>query len=211
MITKEGIIKKSKTYNYVAGLDEVGAGVLCGDLVVAAVVLGKNHGIEGLTDSKKLSEKKRALLYQEIKEKALDYSIVKISPCEIDQINIYQARMLGFVRAVSLLKNVDYAIIDGNKVPENYPVEADFLIKGDMHIECVSAASILAKHERDTDVINLSKKHPYNLFALERHKGYGTKVHNEMIAKHGVIKGFYRESYKPVKLAIEKGMIIDLE
>lgn len=173
-----------------------GAGPLCGDLVVASVILNPEKPISGLNDSKKLTEKKRDALYPEILEKALDYCIVRISPKEIDTLNIYQARMEGFRRAIAGLKKVDYAIIDGNKVPEGLTVEADYLIKGDALIQCISAASILAKVTRDKDMIEIAKQYPH--FAFEKHKGYGTAVHLEMLKQHGPIEGLHRYSYKPV-------------
>lgn len=195
-MTEEQIKAKIATILYSAGCDEAGAGPLCGDLVVASVILNPEKPISGLNDSKKLTEKKRDALYPEILEKALDYCIVRISPKEIDTLNIYQARMEGFRRAIAGLKKVDYAIIDGNKVPEGLTVEADYLIKGDALIQCISAASILAKVTRDKDMIEIAKQYPH--FAFEKHKGYGTAVHLEMLKQHGPIEGLHRYSYKPV-------------
>ncbi len=174
---------------------------MCGDLVVAAVILDPKNPIEGLNDSKKLTEKKRESLYPQIIEKALDYCIVHISPKEIDELNIFQARMEGFRRAVSGLKKVDYAIIDGNKIPSGMNVETDCLIGGDAILECISAASILAKVTRDRQVVEQSKLYPN--YGLEKHKGYGTKVHMEALKKYGPIEGFHRFSYQPVKDSIK--------
>jgi len=189
---------------YSCGADEAGAGPLCGDLVVAAVILDPDNPISGLNDSKKLTEKKREALYDEVLEKALDYCIVRISPQEIDQLNIYQARMEGFRRAVAGLKRVDYAVIDGNKIPDGMSVDNDFCIEGDFHIQCVSAASVLAKVTRDREVIEIAKIEPYSLYGLDKHKGYGTKVHLDALQKHGPIEGFHRFSYKPVLNSIKE-------
>lgn len=204
------IKKKIKEKNIVAGFDEVGAGVLCGDLVVAGVIMDENNPVLGLMDSKKISEKKRAFLSGEIKEKCIAYSIIKISPKEIDKINIFQARMLAFKMAADELNNkvgLDYAIIDGNKIPQDMVCDADCVVKGDNLFECISAASIIAKHERDSDIIKLSKEDLYSVYGLENHKGYGTKKHMEMLNEYGFIEGFYRESYKPIKLLRELGKI----
>lgn len=197
MKTKEQILEKISQTLFSAGCDEAGAGPLCGDLVVAAVILDPKNPIEGLNDSKKLTEKKRESLYPQIIEKALDYCIVHISPKEIDELNIFQARMEGFRRAVSGLKKVDYAIIDGNKIPSGMNVQTDCLIGGDAILECISAASILAKVTRDRQVVEQAKLYPN--YGLDKHKGYGTKVHLEALKKYGSIEGFHRFSYQPVK------------
>lgn len=197
MKTEEQIKDKIIATLYSAGCDEAGAGPLCGDLVVAAVILDPENPISGLNDSKKLSEKKRDALYPEIIAKALDYCIVYITPEEIDTMNIFQARMEGFRRAVAGLKKVDYAIIDGNKVPENMIVESDFLVKGDEKVAAISAASILAKVSRDLQLVEQSELYPQ--YGLEKHKGYGTKFHMEMLKEHGPIDGFHRKTYKGVK------------
>ena len=197
MRNEEQIKEKISLTVYSAGVDEAGAGPLCGDLVVAAVILDPNNPITGLNDSKKLSEKKRDALYPEIIEKALDYCIVYITPQEIDQMNIFQARMEGFRRAVAGLKRVDYAILDGDKVPPRMLVETDCLVKGDAKVAAISAASILAKVSRDKQLVEIGQSYPH--FKFENHKGYGTKVHLEMIKEHGPIIGFHRTTYKGVK------------
>ena len=199
----ENIKNKINTTLYSCGVDEAGAGPLCGDLVVAAVILDPTRPISGLNDSKKLNEKKREELYPLIIENALDYCIIKISPHEVDSINIFNARMEGFKRAINGLKKVEYAVIDGNKVPQGLLVEHDFCIKGDFHIQCISAASILAKVTRDRDVMEIAQIEPYSLYGLEKHKGYGTAVHLEALQKYGPISGFHRMSYKPVYLNIK--------
>lgn len=200
MRNEEQIKSKVLETLYSAGCDEAGAGCGASDLLVAAVILDPKNPIIGLNDSKKLTEKKRELLYPEIIEKALDYNIVHISPQEIDNINILQARLLGFKKAIEGLNKVDYAIIDGNKIPAGLIVETDFLIKGDSILQCISAASILAKVTRDRLMIEQSKIYPN--YGFEKHKGYLTKDHLEALAKYGPCK-IHRMSYKPIKNSIK--------
>lgn len=200
MRNEEQIKSKVLETLYSAGCDEAGAGCGASDLLVAAVILDPKNPIIGLNDSKKLTEKKRELLYPEIIEKALDYNIVHISPQEIDNINILQARLLGFKKAIEGLKKVDYAIIDGNKIPSGLVVETDFLIKGDSILQCISAASILAKVTRDRLMIEQSKLYPN--YGFEKHKGYLTKDHLEALAKYGPCE-IHRMSYKPIKNSIK--------
>lgn len=186
---------------YSAGCDEAGAGCGASDLLVVSVILDPNNPVKGLNDSKKLTEKKREMLYSEIIEKALDYCIVHISPKEVDSLNIFQARMEGFRRAISGLKMVNYAIIDGNKTPSGLTVDTDFLIKGDSILECISAASILAKVTRDRLMIEQSILYPE--YGFEKHKGYLTKDHLEALIKYGPCE-IHRMSYKPVKENIKE-------
>lgn len=185
---------------YSAGADEAGAGCGASDLLVAAVILDPNKPITGLNDSKKLTEKKREALYPEIIEKALDYCIIHISPQEIDKINILQARMEGFRRAIEGLKTVEYAIIDGNRIPKEMFVDTDYLVKGDEKLACISAASILAKVTRDRLMIEQAKLYPN--YGFEKHKGYLTKDHLEALEKYGPCE-IHRISYKPVKESIK--------
>lgn len=199
MRTEEEIKIKINETLYTAMVDECGAGPLCGDLVVAAVILDPNNPIVGLNDSKKLTEKKRELLYPQIIEKALDYCIIHISPKEIDKINIFQARMLGMKMAIEGLKRVDYAVIDGNKIPQGLVVDADYVIKGDAKIEGIGAASILAKVTRDRQMEEQSKIYPG--YGFEKHKGYGTKVHMDALKELGPCE-IHRFSYAPVKEAV---------
>jgi ribonuclease HII len=199
MRTEEEIKIKINETLYTAMVDECGAGPLCGDLVVAAVILDPNNPIVGLNDSKKLTEKKRELLYPQIIEKALDYCIIHISPKEIDKINIFQARMLGMKMAIEGLKRVDYAVIDGNKIPQGLVVEADYVIKGDAKIEGIGAASILAKVTRDRQMEEQSKIYPG--YGFEKHKGYGTKVHMDALKELGPCE-IHRFSYAPVREAV---------
>jgi len=178
------------------GVDEAGAGPLCGDVVAAAVILDPDNMVEGLTDSKKLSEKKRERLYDEIREKALDYCIASASVEEIDTINILNARMLAMSRAVTGLSiPCDHALIDGNRLPE-LEMPADAIIKGDLLVACISAASVLAKVYRDRDMLRLDEAYPGYGFA--KHKGYGTKAHLEALRELGPCP-VHRRSYAPVK------------
>lgn len=199
MRTEDEIKIKINETLYTAMVDECGAGPLCGDLVVAAVILDPSNPIVGLKDSKKLTEKKRELLYPQIIEKALDYCIIHISPKEIDKINIFQARMLGMKMAIEGLKRVDYAVIDGNKIPQGLVVDADYVIKGDAKIEGIGAASILAKVTRDRQMEEQSKIYPG--YGFEKHKGYGTKMHMDALKELGPCE-IHRFSYAPVKEAV---------
>jgi ribonuclease HII len=183
-------------FNLIAGVDEVGRGPLVGDVVTAAVILDANNPIVGLTDSKKLSEKKLALLFDEIQQKALYFAIGRASPCEIDQLNILHATMLAMQRAVDNLEvSPEFVFIDGNRCPKlTMPSEA--IVKGDLRVAEISAASILAKVTRDREMQALVKQYPQYGFA--KHKGYPTKAHFQAIEKHGVTPE-YRKSFKPVK------------
>ena len=200
MRTEDEVIARVSQLLYVAGADEAGAGPGASDLVVAAVILDPNNPISGLNDSKKLSEKKRDALFPEIIEKALDYCIINISPQEIDKINFLEARMEGFRRAITGLKKVEYAVIDGNRVPKDMIIDTDFLIKGDEKLACISAASILAKVTRDRLMMEQAKIYPE--YSFEKHKGYLTKVHLDALAKHGPCP-IHRMSYKPVRDSIK--------
>lgn len=189
-------------YQLFAGVDEVGRGPLVGDVVTAAVILDPNNPIEGLTDSKKLSEKKRLALFPEIKEKALAWAIGRCSPQEIDELNILHATMLAMKRAVDgLAVQPDYVLIDGNRVPPELSAPASAVVKGDLRVAQISAASILAKVVRDTEMEELDKQYPE--FGFAKHKGYPTKAHLEAIEQYGVTDA-YRKSFKPVKLVLEK-------
>ena len=183
-------------FTLIAGVDEVGRGPLVGDVVTAAVILDGNNPIAGLTDSKKLSEKKRELLFVEIQEKALCYAIGRASPEEIDQLNILHATMLAMQRAVAgLTIQPEFVFIDGNRCPQ-LAMPSEAIVKGDLRVAEVSAASILAKVTRDREMVALDKRYPEYGFA--KHKGYPTKAHFAVLEKLGVIPG-YRKSFKPVK------------
>lgn len=165
------------------GVDEAGRGPFAGDVYAAAVILDPDNPVEGLNDSKKLSEKKREALYDEIIEKARDYCIARATVAEIEEINILQAAMLAMKRAVSGLEEMPaLALIDGNKTPE-LDCEAKAVVKGDATSASIAAASILAKVERDRYMISMAEKYPQ--YGFERHKGYGTKLHCEKILEYG--------------------------
>ena len=186
-------------YQLVEGVDEVGRGPLVGDVVTAAVILDPNNPIEGLNDSKKLSEKKRLALLPEIKEKALAWAVGRCSPEEIDELNILQATMVAMQRAIAGLKvQPDLALIDGNRCPE-LPMDSQAVVKGDLRVAEISAASIIAKVVRDQEMEELDKQYPQ--FGFAKHKGYPTKAHFEAIEQHGVISE-HRKSFKPVKKAL---------
>lgn len=183
------------------GVDEAGAGPLCGDVVAAAVILDPKNPISALNDSKKLSEKKREALFPEIKEKALAYCIARASAEEIDDINILHARMLAMTRAVNGLtlnkpNKLNHALIDGNRLPKDLVCDATFVVKGDALVSAIAAASILAKVQRDHEMVALDKKYPQYGFA--KHKGYPTKAHIEALNEHGPLD-FYRKTFGPVK------------
>lgn len=185
----------------IAGVDEVGRGPLVGAVVTAAVILDPNNPIDGLTDSKKISEKKRDLLFDEIKQKALAWSLGRAEAQEIDELNILWATMLAMKRAVDGLEiKPDYVLIDGNRVPD-IDVPSQAVVKGDLRVQEISAASILAKVTRDREMIALDKEYPQYGFA--GHKGYPTKAHLAAIEEHGVIDE-YRRSFKPVAKLLDK-------
>lgn len=180
----------------IAGVDEVGRGPLVGAVVTAAVILDPNNPIQGLTDSKKLSEKKRLALAEEIKAKALSWSLGRAEPTEIDELNILYATMLAMQRAIAGLHiQPDFVLVDGNRIPKlNIPAQA--IIKGDSLVAEISAASIIAKVARDQEMDDLDKAFPDYGFA--KHKGYPTKLHFEKLAELGVTP-YHRKSFAPVK------------
>lgn len=175
---------REKGFKYVCGVDEAGRGPLAGPVCAAAVILPENIEIEGLNDSKKLSEKKREALFEVIKEKAVAYSIAYGSLEEIEEINILNATFLAMNRAISELKvNADFALIDGNQVPKGIEIPCQTVVKGDAKSASIAAASILAKVTRDRLLLEYDKEYPqYN---FKKHKGYGTKEHTELILKYG--------------------------
>jgi ribonuclease HII len=181
---------------FIAGVDEAGRGPLAGDVVAAAVILDPSKPIKGLADSKKLSEKRREQLFDEIIDKALAFAVARASPAEIDQINILNASLLAMQRAVDGLGRVpDEVLVDGNRLPKwNYASRA--IVGGDSSVEEISAASILAKVTRDRDLQILDQTYPGYGFA--GHKGYPTKAHIEALARLGVTP-VHRLSYGPVK------------
>lgn len=180
----------------IAGVDEVGRGPLVGAVVTAAVILDPNNPIQGLTDSKKLSEKKRQALAEEIKAKALSWSLGRAEPAEIDELNILNATMLAMQRAVAGLHiQPDFVLIDGNRPPK-LPMPAQAVVKGDSLVAEISAASIIAKVARDQEMDELDQEFPQYGFA--QHKGYPTKLHFEKLAEFGATP-YHRKSFAPVR------------
>ena len=175
---------KNMGYKAVCGVDEAGRGPLAGPVFAAAVILPENCEIEGLNDSKKLSEKKREALFDIIKEKAISWSVASVDEKTIDEINILQATYLAMKNAVEgLVVPADYALIDGNRMPP-LEINGETVVKGDAKSMSIAAASILAKVSRDRFMLELDKEYPQYQFA--KHKGYGTKLHYEMLTEHGI-------------------------
>ena len=191
-----------KGINYIGGVDEVGRGPLIGPVVASCVVLPKDFVLEGLTDSKKLSEKKRDKFYDYIIEHALAYGIGVVSPEEIDEINIYEASRKAMLIAISKVReqiNLEHVLIDA--MPINIDIPTTSIIKGDAKSISIAAASVVAKVTRDKMMYELDKKYP--MYGFASHKGYPTKKHIEAIHKYGLIDG-YRKSYGPVKEVIDE-------
>lgn len=192
----------SKGYKYIAGCDEAGRGPLYGPVVAACCVLPNDFKLEGLTDSKQLTEKRREKYIDYIKENALAYGIGIVSAEEIDEINIYEASRKAMLIALSEVRkkiNVDYVITDA--MPIDIDIESMPIIKGDAKSITIAAASVIAKVTRDRMMIELDSKYPE--YGFKKHKGYPTKAHIEAINKYGLIDG-YRKTYGPVKELIEK-------
>ena len=180
----------------IAGVDEVGRGPLAGPVVAAAVILDPNNPIVGLTDSKKLTEKKREALALEIKEKAIAWALGRAEAEEIDEINILQASMRAMERAVAALQITPVkALVDGNKLP-NLSCPAEAIVKGDLTEPAISAASIIAKVTRDHEMVAFHQQYPE--YGFDRNKGYPTKQHREALQQHGLTK-IHRRSYAPVQ------------
>ena len=184
--------KYNEGYKIICGVDEAGRGPLAGPVYAAAVVLEKGQTIEGVNDSKKLSEKKRELLFYKIINECKDYSIGTASEKEIDELNILQATFLAMKRAVDGLSvKPDCALVDGNQIP-NLDCDVTTVVKGDAKSESIAAASILAKVSRDRYMLEMAEKYPQ--YGFEKHKGYGTKLHYEMIEKYGICD-IHRKSF----------------
>ncbi len=184
--------KYQQGFKVVCGIDEAGRGPLAGPVYAAAVILKKGQTIKGVNDSKKLSEKKREALYNKIIDECLAYAIGVADEEEIDEINILQATFLAMKRAVDGLSiKPDCALVDGNQIP---PLDCSVstIIKGDSKSESIAAASILAKVERDRYMLKMAQKYPQ--YCFEKHKGYGTKLHYEMIEKYGICN-IHRKSF----------------
>lgn len=183
---------RSAGYKTICGVDEAGRGPLAGPVCAAAVILPEGCVIDGLNDSKKLTEKKREALFDVIKEKAVAYSVAMASEKEIDEINILQATFLAMSRAVnSLSVKPDFVLVDGNRDPK-LGIKTETVIKGDALSASIAAASVLAKVTRDRYMLEMCKQYPQYMF--EKHKGYGTKLHYEMIEKYG-ISDIHRKSF----------------
>ncbi len=176
---------KEKGYKLICGVDEAGRGPLAGPVCAAAVILPDDCEIDGLNDSKKLTEKKREALFPVICEKAVAYSIAYGSVEEIEEFNILEATYIAMNRAIEGLRTVpDYALIDGNRIPKGIKIPCETVVKGDAKSCSVAAASILAKVTRDRLLLEYDKQYPeYN---FKKHKGYGTKEHTDLILKYGV-------------------------
>lgn len=175
----------SKGYNFICGIDEAGRGPLCGPVVAAAVILPKDECIEGVNDSKKISEKKREKLYDDILLKAVAVGVGISDVDVIEEVNILNATKLAMKQAIENLKvTPDYILIDGNQMIDTNNIEAITVVSGDAKSESIAAASIIAKVTRDRLLIEYDKEYPEYGFA--KHKGYGTKMHTDAIAKYGL-------------------------
>lgn len=186
---------------YIGGVDEVGRGPLIGPVVTACVVLPKDFVLEGLTDSKKLSEKKRNLYYDYIMEHALAVEVGLCTPEEIDEMNIYAASREAMIRAIrKVQKKIKVEHILSDAMPIDIEIPVTSIIKGDMKSITIAAASVIAKVTRDNMMYELDKKYP--MYGFANHKGYPTKKHLEALREYGLIEG-YRKTYKPVKELLE--------
>ncbi|HEY9044024.1 MAG TPA: ribonuclease HII [Rheinheimera sp.] len=185
----------------ICGVDEVGRGPLIGAVVTAAVILDPTKPISGLTDSKKLSEKRRSELVEQIKQHALCWALGRAEPAEIDELNILHATMLAMRRAVAALSvQPEWVLVDGNRTTD-FGIPASAVVKGDLLVAEISAASILAKVARDDEMQALHLQHPQ--FGFADHKGYPTAAHLAAIARYGVLPQ-HRRSFKPVRLVLEQ-------
>lgn len=188
-------------YPHLAGVDEAGRGPLAGPVFAAAVILDPNKPIVELTDSKKLTAKRRDVLAERIKQDALAWCIASASTEEIDQLNILQATMLAMQRACAQLPITPaFILIDGNRVPQNLAAPARAVVKGDDQVPAISAASILAKTARDAACLVMHEQYPN--YAFDQHKGYGTKLHLQRLQEHGPCPE-HRRSFAPVKRQLQ--------
>lgn len=190
-----------------AGVDEAGRGPLVGSVFAAAVVLPNEYDLPGLTDSKKLSERRRDELAVLIKQQALAWCVAAASVEEIDRLNILHATMLAMRRAVHGLERLPEKVwIDGNRVPPDLGCEAEAVIKGDSKIIQISAASVLAKTARDAEMYALAERYPQ--YGFERHKGYGTAEHLAALQRHGALPE-HRRSFVPVREILAQGRLFE--
>lgn len=188
----------AKGYKAVCGVDEAGRGPLAGPVCAAAVILPEGVIIDGVNDSKKLSEKKREALFDVIREQSLAYSIAYATVDEIEEINILNATMLAMKRAVEVLSvKADYAMIDGNRLPK-LGIDCECIVKGDAKSMSIACASILAKVSRDRLLYKYAEEYP--MYGFDKHKGYGTAAHRDAILKYGPCpyhrKSFLKKLYK---------------
>ena len=190
-----------------AGVDEAGRGPLVGSVFAAAVVLPDEYDLPGLTDSKKLSERRRDELAVFIKQQALAWCVAAASVEEIDRLNILHATMLAMRRAVHGLERLPEKVwIDGNRIPPDLGCEAEAVIKGDSKIIQISAASVLAKTARDAEMYALAERYPQ--YGFERHKGYGTAEHLAALQRHGALPE-HRRSFAPVREILAQGRLFE--
>lgn len=188
--------------NLIAGMDEVGRGPLIGPVVTACVILPKDFVLEGLTDSKKLSEKKREEFYDYIMEHAISVGIGMMDEKVIDEVNIYEATKLAMYQAVEKSKvKPEHVLIDAMKL-DKLEMPSTSIIKGDAKSISIAAASVIAKVTRDRMMIELDKKYP--MYGFKSHKGYPTKKHIEAIKEYGLIDG-YRKTFKPISEMVKEG------
>lgn len=178
------LASKEKGFNFVCGVDEAGRGPLAGPVCAAAVILPEGTVIDGLNDSKKLSEKKREILFDVIKEKSMAWSVAFASVEEIEEHNILNATFIAMNRAIEGLSlKADFALIDGNRVPKDIKIPCETVVKGDSKSMSIAAASVLAKVTRDRLMLELDEKYP--IYEFKKHKGYGTALHMDLIRKYG--------------------------
>ena len=186
----------SKDIQYIVGCDEAGRGCLLGPVVAGAVILPKDFKCDLINDSKQLTEKQREEAYEIIKEHAIAWAVAEVSAEEIDKINILNASRNAMIAAMNKLNHrFDMILTDAVKLPTDLPFEA--IIHGDAKAMCIAAASIMAKVTRDHICYELDKQYPN--YQIAKHKGYGTKLHLEMLEKYGPVKGLHRFSYAPIK------------
>lgn len=193
----------SKGYKYIAGCDEAGRGPMAGPLVVASVILPVGVKIPYLNDSKKVSPKRRDLLFEEIKKIAIDITVEIIDVATVDKENVYQASKHGMENCVRKLRQVDYVLTDCMDIDASVPYMS--IVKGDSKSSSIASASIIAKVTRDRIMDDLDKEYP--MYGFKKHKGYGTKLHMERLKEYGA-SSVHRKSFAPVSIEIEKGNIL---
>lgn len=195
-----------KTYPALtAGVDEAGRGPLVGSVFAAAVILPPDFQLPGLTDSKKLSEKKRDQFAEMIRQEACAWHIASATVAEIAELNILHATMLAMKRAIEGLSvTPEYILIDGNRIPKHLTISAEAIVKGDSKIPAISAASVLAKTARDAEMYALAERYPQ--YGFDQHKGYGTVQHLQALAQYGVLPE-HRQDFAPVRELLKQGRL----